>query len=82
MILFFIVLKPGVKMVLPVKRGLDSDIGPEIRRTSIAMICLSGIFLCGRLYARKLSKWQFWWDDYFITAGLVCTLNLARSGKD
>lgn len=50
---------------------LRDDAGPLIRRTAIAMVCLSAIFLCGRLYARRLSKVQFWWDDYFSVAGLV-----------
>ena len=51
--------------------GLYDDFGPLIRRTTIAMVCLSAVFLCGRLYARRLSNVTFWWDDYLAVAGLV-----------
>ena len=57
--------------VSPNTPGLYDNIGPLIRRTAIAMVCLSAVFLCGRLYARRLSNAPFWWDDYFIIAGLV-----------
>ena len=58
-------------LVLPDTPGLYDNVGPLIQRTDIAMICLSAVFLCGRLYARRLSNARFWWDDYFIVAGLV-----------
>ena len=53
-------------------QGLYDDFGPLIRRTTIAMVCLSATFVGGRLYSRSLTKVNPWWDDYLIIAGLVC----------
>ena len=67
---FFIVLE-SIMALNANTPSLYDDFGPLIRRTTIAMVCLSGVSLCGRLYARRLSNVNFWWDDYLAVAGLV-----------
>ena len=58
--------------------GLYDDLGPLIQRTTIAMVCISALFLGGRLYSRSLTKMDPWWDDYFCIAGLVCQATFCR----
>lgn len=49
----------------------DADRGPIMVRVSVAMMCLSGVGICGRFLVRRLTKQPLLWDDWSIVVALI-----------
>ncbi len=47
--------------------------GPYINSSIWVLQGLAGLFLALRVYCKFLRRRGFWWDDYLLIAGWVCT---------
>lgn len=45
---------------------------PRILGVNIATLALAAIAICLRFLSRRLSRAQFWWDDWLMLPAIVC----------
>ena len=45
-----------------------NDLGPTIIAVLWSLVAVSGLFVCLRIYCKRMTSKAMWWDDYILIA--------------